>query len=388
MINDFSLDRDNPLSITRQIADRLENGILNGDLVPGEKLSSERELVKLFQVSKDTIRKALSILSEQGKVIKSPNRGTFVASHALLRKFRQRKRVYVFINMYEESQWGNLIRGLSRELHLQGMDLLLKDTYQWSADDFRQAAMASIDEKPAGFIIYPYFMKELSVFYKKLPSLGVPVVLVDAGINLGIEAVTLDEEQAVSLAVRHLYSLGHRDIGYIPQSISNPCEHGIRRLTAYKKICKELGIESSGNLICKIDMPKQGKMVIPSSNEYRKITSFLKNEKSTPGNNIKRKGLSGIVCYNDIVALQIWKTGESLGLSIPKDLSIVGYDNDSRVETWTIPLTTIEPKMIEIAGTAVRRLIYLMDQNNSTSPNVTYISPGLIVRNSTTAVQS
>lgn len=373
MINDFSLDRDHPVGLARQIADRLASGISSAELDAGEKLPSEREFVRLFQVSKDTVRKALATLADDGLVIKSPSRGSFVASTELLSNKRTRRHVHVYLSLGEDNPWEGLICGLSHELQRQGLEVLLKNTSGWLPADYRRALSLSITESPAGLIVYPQFLDRMSAFYRKLPESGTPTVLVDAGIRVGIDAVVVDEAEGVSLAVRHLYALGHRRIGYVPGPSGVSCEHNQRRVEAFLRMCAELNLEQAEELVCRAGGAPTRRWQSPASNYQKRIRRFLDGDDAP----------TGLVCFNDMVAMIARAVAESAGRSVPDDLAIVGFDNDRTAESWMKPLTTIDPKMVNMGKTAARRLVRLIDANGTNSHLVTYVQPKLVVRQST-----
>ena len=370
MMTDFTLDRDHPLGLAEQIASRVATGIEAGELSPGERLPSERELVRLFQVSKDTVRKALGALVGRGLVIKSPSRGTFVASADLLARKREHGRVHVFLVMDETVAWVELIPGLSRELHHQGLDLLLKDVCGWSASDLRRVVEASIAETPAGVILYPYFHDELAGFYRSLAKADVPVVMVDAGMDLGLDAVVADELEGISLGIRHLYAQGHRRIGYVPH-VGRACEHGRRRVEAFREVSKTLGLKGADGRIC--PFKNAGDASRCPAGVQKQIVRFLK---SAPE-------VTGVVCYNDWVAMHVWSAAEAVGRCVPGDLSIVGFDNDSMAENWARPLTTIDPEMIRMGATAARRLIAVADRPADAPAEVVCVPAKLVIRQST-----
>jgi len=373
MIGDFSLDRNHPLGLARQIADRLTSGVSSGELAAGEKLPSERELVRLFQVSKDTIRKALSILVERGLVIKSPSRGSFVASAELLADNRDRRHVHVFLSLGEDNPWEGLICGLSLELQRQGLEVLLKNMSGWRPNDCRRALRLSIKETPAGLIIYPQFLERLSAFYRSLSESGTPTVLVDAGIHVGINAVVVDEAEGISLAVRHLYALGHRRIGYVPGPNGISCEHNQRRVEAFLRICAELGLSRAEDRICCAEGAAPGRWERPASSYQKRIRCFVQSSDAP----------TALICFNDMVAMIVWSAAESAGRTVPDDLSIVGFDNNRAAESWTRPLTTIDPKMTHMGKLAARRLVRLIDGNGINKQVVTYAQPKLVDRQST-----
>gem|GEM_PF-6572333 len=371
MITDFSLDREHPIGLAQQIADRIQVSIEQGGFVAGQKLPTERELAQLFRVTKDTVRRALAQLAERGLILKRRSRGSFVASAALLSQARTRRHVHVYLSMDAESPWEGLVRGLSRELHHQGMDLLLKDIHGWSAEDLQTQLSTSVAQAPAGLIVYPYFLDELAPFYGRLGRSRVPVILVDAGLHTGAEAVLVDEEEGVSLALRHLYALGHRRLGCVSVASRTMREYAERRLAAFHTVCAELAVTSMSRVLTlqaeDLRPPLPG--ALPGASAA--IRAFLQAE-GRP---------TGLVCYNDAVAAQVADAAECMGWGIPRDVSIVGFDNDPAVTAYARPFTTVDPRLIEMGRTAARRLLKLLSAPQP--PQKTSIRPVLVVRDST-----
>jgi len=80
MIEEFSIDRKSDISVGMQIAQYFREKIVNGDLAPGEKLATTKEMVRHLGVGTHTVREAMSRLREEKLIESSPRRGTYVRS--------------------------------------------------------------------------------------------------------------------------------------------------------------------------------------------------------------------------------------------------------------------------------------------------------------------
>ncbi|MFH0963339.1 MAG: substrate-binding domain-containing protein [Planctomycetota bacterium] len=374
---DFSLDRAHPVELSRQLAHKLAAAIRTGTLAPGDRLPSERDLARLFRVSKDTVRKALSLSAQEGLVIRCPSRGTFVASAELFAANRQRRQVYTFLRMDHGSPWADLVRGLSNTLHRLGLELIVKDTVGWGPHEVQDVVRASLQDRPAGLIIYPYFLDELADFYRRLAGADCPVILVDAGLDLGLDAVVIDEDAGVGLAVRHLFARGHRFIGYADVESAGVSEHAQRRIRAYLKACEELSIPPSDRRHLRCAPPTHEDDSLPSAGLRRQFRQLL----------LEPKVPTGIACFNDWVAAALWAAALDEGLDVPRDLSIVGYDNDRAAESWAHPLTTIDLRLVQMGALAARRLASRLDRP-AEKPRVTFVQPRIVLRGSTAEPRS
>jgi LacI family transcriptional regulator, galactose operon repressor len=82
-----------------------------------------------------------------------------------------------------------------------------------------------------------------------------------------------------------------------------------------------------------------------------------------------------------MTAIGVMRTAFDLSLNIPRDLSVVGFDNIRLAQFMTPPLTTVQMSQTEIAGVAFRALLDLVDPaRNGTSPEVGVIRTDLVLR--------
>jgi GntR family transcriptional regulator len=73
------LDKRSHLPLHQQLKAAIEDRILSGEWLPGTQVPSERELCEQYQISRITVRQALSALVTEGRLIRTQGRGTFVA---------------------------------------------------------------------------------------------------------------------------------------------------------------------------------------------------------------------------------------------------------------------------------------------------------------------
>ncbi len=158
-------------------------------------------------------------------------------------------------------------------------------------------------------------------------QISVPTVLINSQIEDQPEmfhSVTIDDRLGARLAVEHLVSLGHTSIGY-------------------------LGVGDRSR----------------------------SNQQPT--------GVTGIFCYNDMVAVGALLTCQELGISVPRDLSLVGFDGIALGCYVTPPLTTVTQPMTEIGSYAMQMLLDLLQEK---SVENRLLSPFLVKRGSSTALRN
>ncbi len=192
-----------------------------------------------------------------------------------------------------------------------------------------------------------------------------PIVAVDPHIG-GSQLPTVDAENyegAIS-AMRHLIALGHRRIGFLAGRPD--LESARRREAGYRAALDEAGIEFDA------DCPGRG---------------FTEETAAAPAQALLTldQRPSAVFAANDLSAIQVLRTASELGLAVPGDLSVVGFDNIPESALVDPPLTTVDQSIQAQGEAAVRLLIDLLEHPDRPAdgavPHITMPSH-LVVRHS------
>ena len=90
-----------------------------------------------------------------------------------------------------------------------------------------------------------------------------------------------------------------------------------------------------------------------------------------------------MTCYNDLVAIGLLRALAELGLRVPDDVSVVGFDDIPLLAYLTVPLTTIRMPKIQMGRIAAQMLIRHVESKEVVPPRKVYLSAELVVRHST-----
>jgi DNA-binding LacI/PurR family transcriptional regulator len=203
--------------------------------------------------------------------------------------------------------------------------------------------------------------------YHRLHDRGLPVVLVNASIaDLGFPTVATDDTHAVEQAYGHLASLGHERIGLI----LGPRDHmpSARKLAAYQASHRLAGGDT--------DEARPGRLV--------ERTIFSMEGGHAAASRLIKRGVTGLICASDVLALGAIRAVRRLGLRVPDDVSVVGYDDSAFMTCTDPPLTTIR-QPIEAMGQAVVALLVSEIAGNTVPADELLFEPELVVRGSTGA---
>src|SRR5258707_4210485 len=202
-------------------------------------------------------------------------------------------------------------------------------------------------------------------------ELAVPVVAVAGHKKIsGVTNVVLDHRHAAELALRHLHQLGHRHIAFMRgQPFSSDSDYRWRSLVA---VARELNIEIRPELTIQLE-----KDLTSPELGYPVIQQLLSH----------KKRFTALVSFNDIAAIGAIRALRDANLSVPEDVSIVGFD-DIRAAAYLNPsLTTIRQPLHDMGQSAARILLQRI-QSFKDYPKEYAVPPELIIRESTAPVNN
>jgi LacI family transcriptional regulator len=198
------------------------------------------------------------------------------------------------------------------------------------------------------------------------PGASVPVVAIDPHTGpAGMPTVDSDNLAGARTAVRHLLGLGHRRIGFVGGRPD--LESARQREDGYRSALAEAGIEADPRLM-RVGGYRRASSVEPA----RELLTL--DERPT-----------AVFAANDLSALGVMDAAAELGLTVPDDVSLVGFDNVPESALTTPPLTTINQPIQQMGSAAVDLLIHLMDGSGDRDTHVR-LPTALVERGSTRAL--
>jgi DNA-binding LacI/PurR family transcriptional regulator len=197
--------------------------------------------------------------------------------------------------------------------------------------------------------------------YGRLTDLNLPTVLVNAPVpELDFATVSCDDTVATSQALNHLRSLGHERIGLL----LGPRDHvpSQRKLAAARRIFDTWGVRLDDD---------------------RVVHSLYSLEAGqAAATRLLNAGVTAIVCASDPMALGAIRAVRRAGLSVPQDVSVVGYDDSALMNCTEPPLTTVR-QPIEPMGRTIIELLLRQISSDSAISDELFFEPELVVRGST-----
>jgi len=209
-------------------------------------------------------------------------------------------------------------------------------------------------------------------------QIAVPVPVVAISAHSAVENVTnivLDHHLAVQQALTHLYELGHRRIAIMrgPRAIPD----SEFRWESIQQVARELNIKLDPAHVIRIDSAgwsmKTGHHPMAPEIGYKPMQALLE----------KSRDFTAIFCFNDIAAIGAIRALKDAGLSVPGDVSVVGFDDILSAAYYTPSLTTVRQPLAEMGKRGAQVLLERIANREKEYPSEIVMAPELVVREST-----
>lgn len=347
----------------RQIAEALRDEICAGLYAESGSFPSLTKIMQRFCVSRPSAVRSIAELKQQGLVAAKKGSGTFVSE-------RNRKIGLAIPGTADSEFFSAVMDGLVFNCEKFGMDLIAGDVFAVDhdkrAEQAEKLARHFVSVNVAGAIMQPVGFHEDAdrvngIIADILGKAGIPVVLFDYDIVLPPERsefdlVSSDHFNAGRKIAAHLMDVGATKICCL-----------LRRLCAESVRMRFAGVEAEVRHVC----GRRACIAVAEPDDSAAIAAVL-----------RRSRPDAIVCSNDLAAVTLAKTLKELGVSIPGDVMLAGFDDVRAAGRMRPALTSIRQPCFELATTAFKTLLERM-ADPDLPPREILLDTSLVVRKST-----
>ncbi|MDN4723815.1 substrate-binding domain-containing protein [Vibrio parahaemolyticus] len=332
-------------------------------------MATMKDIAKLAGVSTSTVSHVINktrFVSEEisERVNNAAKELNYYAPSALARslKVNRTKTIGMLVTTSTNPFFGEVVKGVERSCYHKGYSLILCNT-EGDNERMRQSINTLLQKRVDGLILMCSSLEEERIdVFERYPD--IPVVVMDWGPML----FTSDKIQDNSLrggylAAKYLIDCGHTEIGCITGPLIK--HQAQMRYEGYKRAMNEAGLEFNANWIIESDFECEG-----GYQAFKKMA-----ERGTLP--------SSIFVSNDMMAMGVINAANELGIKVPDDLSIIGYDDIHIAKFMSPSLTTIHQPKYRLGQAAVETLVRRLD-DKSNEAQVVQLEPTLVVRNSVT----
>jgi DNA-binding LacI/PurR family transcriptional regulator len=345
--------------IYEKIQDYLDTMISRGKVKIGDRIISQRDLARKFNTSHIPVRQAMHRLIEQGILEKHPGRGTFVKRV----RNASTNQLAVLYHFQDDELWGSsfyagVFSGINIKAQQEERMLVLRSLW---LERGRQPsdAFGELRDRVDGFLFIGPSREILEQARPFLRDLGKPVVVLDYEGELeAIDQVCFDGYANMYRMTEFVIGLGHRQVAFastkspVYDNLTNP--NFIHRRTAWQDCLRAHGLPPGQELIL---------------GDGDRTFSDLMARADRP---------TAIICAGDGIALQVCALAREMGITVPDDLTVTGYDNVPAGETARPALTTIANPVKEMGRRGVE--IILAAQQDPERIPARLVLPGTLVK--------
>lgn len=354
-----------------KLKEQLLSWIAGGRYRPGDKLPSENELAEQFGLSRQTVRQSIGELVQEGWLVREQGKGTFVGRLGAERRSAAGNRtVGVVTTSISDYIFPSIVRGIEAALKLRGYRLLLSSTDN-RKDRERECLEMMLGHSVGGLIVEPTKSAEGNPNfdnYLAIEDHGIPLVMINEKYpDLDCPSIRLDDDEGGMLAADHVLELGHRRVAGFFKTDDH---QGVRRMKGFLKACRKHRIDAADAAIVRYS----------TEDRDRKPQEALRRlmQSAEPP--------TAIVCYNDQLAVSLLDVVRELGLRVPDDLSIVGYDDSFLATATETKLTSVAHPKSALGEQAALLLLERLEEG--AEPRSKLYAPTLVVRRSTAAARA
>ena len=339
---------------------RVKNYVLsqieNREIAKDDRIPSESEFAKLLDVSSITVRKALTELVNEGVIYRVRGKGSFVAGRTTEPAAPSNLVALVIsgVEMYDSS-YMQIIRGVQSFLGPLGCKLIV----EFVENDFereRELILRLIQSELKGLLLYSADPDAAKSYLGEIRAKSIPLVMLDRFLaDYPVNVVACNNHDGAYEAVEYMIGQGHERIGFAAYDYRLSPE--IDRCKGYR------------NAMSDASLPVQEELLFLEKDlDYEALAR-----------RIHAGELTALFCANDRRALEALDRLTALGIRIPEQLSLMGFDDFESSPFAKVPLSTVK-QYFDVLGCESAKLLFEIGAGSSRGTTKILLPTSLVIR--------
>lgn len=325
--------------LTEQISRNLQQGIT--------ALPTEAQLSEQYRVSRQTVRAALSLLREKGLIESRQGSGSYATG---LSPDASRNLIPILITSSQEYIYPHLLTDIRSSLAEKGYQLQVYPTGNDTSEE-RRILLSLLDAPPRGLIVegsksaLPTPNADL---YEKLKARGVRLLFLHNNYEALMNEICIKDDNYYGgyLLANHLAGLGHTSVAGL---FKIDDRQGPERYLGAVSCLRDLGLELADSHVGWFQSSDVD--ALEKRQDTRFLAAFIRERLS---------GCSAVICYNDEIAYWLMKELSYAHFQVPKDISVVCFDNSYLSELSKVRITTLTHKPHEMSSCVAETMVRLL----------------------------
>ena len=326
-----------------ELAKWIYGQIQENDLRPGQKLHSENELREMFGVSRQTVRRALGLLEQEGILRSVRGSGTYINDNRQINLARK-LRVSVVTTYVDGYIFPRMIQGIEHVLLENGYSVQIAFTNNQHGRERTILEDILNRDEVAGIVIETTksaLPNPNLPLYREIRERRIPILFVNSFYpGLNIPHVSLNDHMAGYQMTKYLIGKGHKKIA------------GIFKLD-----------DLQGQIRCSgfVDAMYESGLEIADRNVLWLDTEDVRHMEKQAGRILERvAGCTALFCYNDEVAYAVLDIFKKTGIRVPDDISVAGVDDANLATLGEVGITTVPHPMEQLGQKASENLLRMI----------------------------
>jgi len=294
------------------------------------------EMPEVADATRTRVRRAIEQLGYR------PN---MTARHLVSRRSTVLGHVSFAIGLYGPSQ---TMVNVEESAKQAGYRVMFSGVVDPNINEISRAVNELCSHRLAGILIYLPLEIDLSVLRSLCQN--IPVVAMDSDLNFKTTAVMVQQKSGSRIATEHLINLGHRRIAYIGKTART--RDAIERIAGYRAALDSAHLPIDPQLEC--------------AGDFNEVDGYT----ATRALLALPEPPTAIFAGNDRQAAGVYRALHEAGMTVPGDMSVIGFDNLPFTELLSPPLTTIHAPRLELGRTAAAMLLRLINGEPMEMPRV------------------
>lgn len=316
-----------------ELANSLRQDLASGRFRPGDAFASEHDLARRRKLSRVTVRKASDLLIGEGLLERRAGKGLFVRQPTL----RATAIIQVVCGNLEWAPSLQATRAIQEAARPHGFQVQIYDAHGNMTEDLD--AIRNLPGTPArGAIIFGLHSVAFAEAVYGLKVSGFPCVLIDQRLaDLDVPSVMADNHAGGYLAGQALAGQGHQRIAFIGDLEADTVQ---QRLAGMRDAIGDAGLPFNRSLLK--DVSSADRLANWSDHVDRQVRDLFAGQ-APP---------TAIFASCDAIARDVYAALGRLGLMVPHDVSVVGFDDDPLAEVLAPPLTSVSQPFADMGRAA------------------------------------
>jgi DNA-binding LacI/PurR family transcriptional regulator len=366
---------DSDRHLSTELEELIRGAIRRGELKPGEKLGSARQLAKHWKTSYGAVRQSLETLAAKGIVVRRPRAGTFVSSDPISSSAAGDRRniIGLLVPDIRMPEYSLVTRHLQDAGHTAHFEVLVSSTDN-ERERYDQSVLRHLKAGVGGLVLVSPQQARISLeTLVEIKKSGIPVVNYARTLDVaGWPSVMTDVYRAAYLPMKHLCDLGRKRIGFltysIPASLSPQMHYGLYRALA------DSGLTSK-NIV---EMSLSDELYLSGWADNRSLTQLVGRWLD------EHPDVDALCCMHDHIAASALMVLRERGVRVPDDIAVTGQMCGADFFGLAPgELTSVNTRMEHAASEIIRLLQAGAGADLDRPATIVAIEPRLIVGRST-----